>query len=157
MEAVEVGTAGTLSAYLSAQFALATLKAITLVCAAEALYTTTANVVFNQDTTGHTSPCSWRGRAREGIFFHYSQFPPTSFVGGLNPPAWVTEVSGLDSRTAMQDLSIDPPLFEYTFKIGLDKLGPANNFNPGRIIQYPVEKPTGPGSMLRWKPVLQTH
>ena len=92
------------------------------------------------------------------ICFHYSQSPPLSFEStGLVPPAFVTEVTGLDSKTAMFDFSIAPPFYEYAFKIRLDMLGPANNSNPGRRIQYPVIKPTGAGSMLTWRYVPQTH
>lgn len=91
------------------------------------------------------------------IFYHYSQSPPEDFLDGLFPPAWVTPVSGLDSKTAMFDLSINPPLYEYAFRISLTMLGPVNNSNPGRINQYELLEPTGRGSLVGWKPVQQTH
>jgi RHS repeat-associated protein len=91
------------------------------------------------------------------LFYHYSQSPPASFANGLFPPAYVTDVAGLDSQAAMFKLGINPPLYEYSFLIGLDKLGPANNSTPGRLTQYPVIKPTGAGSMVSFRNVVQTH
>ena len=94
---------------------------------------------------------------KRNIFYHYSQFPPEDFLDGLFPPAWVTPVSGLDSKTAMFDLSINPPLYEYAFRISFSMLGPVSNSNPGRILQYELLEPTGTGSLVGWIPVKQTH
>jgi hypothetical protein len=88
-----------------------------------------------------------------GIYFHYSQSPPASFVLGLNPPAWVTPVGGMDAPTAMFSLGIPWPNHECTFRISPYKLGPANNSTPGRLIQYEVLEPTGPDSLVSWRPL----
>jgi RHS repeat-associated protein len=85
------------------------------------------------------------------IYFHYSQSPPTSFVLGLSPPAWVTPVGGMDATTAMFSLGIPRPNYEYTFRISPYKLGPANNSTPGRLTQYEVLEPTGPDSLVSWR------
>jgi RHS repeat-associated protein len=93
------------------------------------------------------------------IYYHYSQSPPASFGQGLFPPAWVTTLSGLDSAKAMFGFGIKPPLYEYTFKIDPLLLGPANVRTPGGwpYVQYEVLSPTGPGSMVSWRNVPQTH
>jgi hypothetical protein len=89
----------------------------------------------------------------KALFYHYSQDPPVSFEEGLFPPAWVTPISGLDAKTAMFKLGIDLPSYEYTFRISWYMLDPVNDRNPGRIAQYEVIAPTGPGSMVSWKPL----
>ena len=92
-------------------------------------------------------------------YYHYSQSPPSSFANGLFPPAWVTTLSGLDSQKAMFGFGIAPPLYEYTFKIDPLILGPVDTRTPGGwpYVQYEVLAPTGPGSMVAWRPVPQTH
>jgi hypothetical protein len=57
----------------------------------------------------------------------------------------------------MFDLSINPPLYQYTFSIDSSALGPVNNSNPGRVPQYEVTQQTGANSLLGWPPVAQTH
>lgn len=85
------------------------------------------------------------------IYYHYSQDTPSRFAMGLFPPAWVTDADGLDSRTAMFDLGIAPPNYEYAVKVSLDMLGGGNNSTPGRRNQWPIIKPTGPGSVIACK------
>jgi RHS repeat-associated protein len=63
----ELAVAGSIATYLASQLLLATVKAIAVTCAAEAVYSTTANVVFNQDTSSRTSPCSWRGKSKRRV------------------------------------------------------------------------------------------
>jgi RHS repeat-associated protein len=66
---------------------LATLAFVaSAVCAAQAAYTTTANLVFNQDTTGFGGPCAFRSRSRNNIYYRYDPipgktlFPPGTYV-----------------------------------------------------------------------------
>jgi hypothetical protein len=79
---------------------LAALQTATVVCAAEAAYSTGANVVFNQDTTDRTSPCSWRGRSRGRLLYHYNpseEFQLTGFPIGT----WLTDRGDLDFVAAL--------------------------------------------------------
>jgi RHS repeat-associated protein len=90
-----------------------------------------------------TTPNSCPPKQKPLILFHYSQNPPASFINGLRPGAFVTPIGGMDSKTAMFDLSINPPLYQYTFSIDSSALGPVNNSNPGRVPQYEVTQQTG--------------
>jgi len=89
----------------------------------------------------------------KALFYHYSECPPASFEDGLFPPAWVTPVGGLDAKSAMFKLGINLPSYEYTFRISWYMLGPPDNSTPGRLVQFELLEPTGPGSMVSWRPL----
>jgi RHS repeat-associated protein len=99
----------------------------------------------------------------KNLYSHYSDDPPASFAGGLEANAYVVETAfsgGLDSNTAMIDLSISPPTHEYYFLIDRwTHLDPPDNNVPGRRkhVQFRVHTATGPGSLVGWREVEQTH
>jgi len=93
------------------------------------------------------------------ICYHYSQDPPGFFPNGLEPPAWVTTLAGLDSQSAMNGFGIAPPLYQYTFAIDPNLLGPIDDSTPGGwpYVQYEVLGPTGADSLIGVQAVPQTH
>jgi len=118
-----------------------------------------ANAKIQQMQQNLTQKQKEHTRPKPILCYHYSQYPPESFSGGLFPPAWVTPLGNLDSKSAMFGFGIAPPLYQYTFQIDPELLGPPDTRTPGGwpYVQYELLGPTGPGSLIEVQPVLQTH
>lgn len=85
--------------------------------------------------------------------YHYTTFPPNSFVNGLLPASSATDYPGLTAESASAGLGIPPPTLVYpvTFNPQTTRLimgvVPGNKYGPGGLVAYYFPNGTPAGSV----------